>query len=84
MTLLLGSLLGWICYLYAIIILIRVIFSWVAPTDYNNRLYGFSHRYSEPVLGPIRRLLPPTAGIDFSPMLALLGLGILAQIFFQL
>jgi YggT family protein len=42
------------------------------------------HRLTEPLLAPIRRLLPPLAGLDFSPMIALLLVGFVQQIVMSL
>ncbi len=38
----------------------------------SNRLYQFVYDITEPVLGPIRRVIPPVMGLDFSPMIAML------------
>ena len=37
-----------------------------------NRLYQFVYEITEPILGPIRRVIPPVMGLDFSPMVAML------------
>ncbi len=49
-------------------ILIRALISWVNPDPYNP-IVRFLHSATEPVLAPIRRLLPMMA-IDFSPIIA--------------
>jgi len=54
-----------------LMIFARVILSWV-PTRLPWGLNDFVQSVSEPILGPIRRLLPATAGMDFSPLVALL------------
>ncbi len=53
-------------------IIIRAFLSWVNPDPYN-MIVQFLYRVTEPVLEPIRRLLPPM-GVDFSPMIAVLAL----------
>lgn len=58
-------------YLWGLIIM--VIASWVAPNSYNPALI-LIHQILEPVIRPIRRIMPDLGGIDFSPMV--LGLGI--------
>ncbi len=50
------------------LILIRAIISWVNPDPFNV-LVQFLMRTTEPVLEPIRRLLPPMA-FDLSPIIA--------------
>ena len=63
------------------LLLLRAILSWVRPAGYN-RLYADVMQVlvtlTEPLLAPIRRVLPPTAvGLDFSPFIALILLNIL-------
>ena len=56
----------------------RVLMSWVDPTARNS-----ASRYlvalTEPMLAPIRRLLPQTGMIDFAPLVLMLGLGVLLR-----
>jgi YggT family protein len=56
---------------YAIFILIfaRIILSWVNVGGYQIRDLVF--RLTEPLLAPVRRLMPATAGLDLSPMIVL-------------
>ncbi len=57
--------------LYTWIIIIRAIISWVNPDPYNP-IVQFLYRSTEPVLRPIRRIIPPIGGIDISPVIALI------------
>ena len=50
-------------------IFLRVIFSWIG-FDPDNPIYGFVHEVTEPILAPIRRLMPRMGMIDLSPMVA--------------
>lgn len=59
--------------LYTILVIVRVILSWVNPAP-GNPLVAFVYRITEPVMGPIRNLLPAMGGIDFSPLLVLVGI----------
>lgn len=59
--------------LYSLVVLIAVILSWV-QVDPRNPLAMFVHNLTEPALEPIRRILPPMAGLDLSPMVLLLAL----------
>lgn len=54
------------------LILIRALISWVNPDPFNP-VVQFLQRVTEPVLEPIRRLLPPLA-IDLSPLIAFFGI----------
>ena len=60
-------------------ILIQVILSWINPGAYNP-VISLLHSLNEPVLRPLRRMLPPISGIDLSPLLALLGLQVLKML----
>lgn len=56
---------------YMWIIIISALLSWVNPDPYNP-IVRFIYRVTEPVLRPIRRLLGIRAGIDLSPLVAIL------------
>ncbi|HEX5057461.1 MAG TPA: YggT family protein [Gammaproteobacteria bacterium] len=68
--LVLAELLNTFLNIFFFTILIQAIASWIAPHQYNP-VTGLLHQLNEPLLRPIRRLLPPMGGLDFSPLLAL-------------
>lgn len=52
------------------LIVIRALISWVSP-DPDNPIVQFLHQVTEPVLEPIRRLIPTwRIGLDLSPIIA--------------
>jgi len=58
--------------LIQLLILIRVILSWIQP-DPSHPAVSMIYRLTEPMLAPIRRMLPANqTGIDFSPLILLL------------
>ena len=61
----------------------RVILSWV-PTRLPWGLNDFIFSVTEPILAPIRRALPMAAGMDFSPLIALVLLQLLEQLLFRI
>jgi YggT family protein len=67
---------------YLIVILVRVVFSWISPFP-TNPVSRLAWALTEPVLAPIRRALPPMSGIDLSPLIVwlvvILLLGFLRQ-----
>jgi uncharacterized protein YggT (Ycf19 family) len=65
--------------LYGLVILVYIITSWLRlPYSLTlNRIQRFLYDVCEPYLRLFRRLLPATGAIDFSPMLALLALGVI-------
>ena len=65
--------------IYIYIIIARAIISWVSPDPYNP-IVRFLYRATEPVLRPVRERLPISQmGIDFSPMIVILGLYVLKE-----
>jgi len=61
-----------------LLVLGRVLVSWVDPTG-RNAVSRYIVAMTEPMLGPIRRVLPQTGMIDFSPLVLMLGLGVLLR-----
>jgi YggT family protein len=66
-----ASSLSLILYVFIVILLVRVAFSWVSPSP-TNPISRFAFVITEPVLGPVRRRLPPMQGIDLSPLVVTL------------
>ena len=61
-----------------LLILARVLLSWIDPTG-RNRFSAFIIQTSEPILAPVRKLLPRTGMFDFAPLIVLLVLGALMR-----
>jgi YggT family protein len=62
-----------------IAIIIRALMSWIMPQD-GSGLTRVLLDITEPILAPIRRVLPPVAGIDFSPILAMILVQLVSQL----
>jgi len=54
---------------YSLLIFMRIVFSWVM-VSYSNRVMRFLVNATEPMLGPLRRLVPPVGTFDISPIVA--------------
>jgi len=69
------SFIGWLLDLYSYVIIAAALISWVSP-DPRNPIVRFLHQVTEPVLAPVRRLLPPwkTGGLDISPVIVLVAI----------
>ena len=67
------TLIHWVAYGFIGLIVIEVIFSWVNP---DAPLAPLVRALNEPLMRPLRRLIPPVAGIDLSPIVAFLLLRI--------
>ena len=66
--------------LYSLIVLVAVVISWMQLPP-SNPIASFAHTMTEPLLDPIRRALPPMGGLDFSPMVLLIGLRMIRSLF---
>jgi len=60
-----------LCNVMAVAVVIRSLLSWV-PVDPNNSLVVFLVTITEPILLPLRRIIPRLDMIDLSPMVAIL------------
>lgn len=76
----LGRFLCIVAQLYFFVLLGRILLSWfpVQPGGIVASIFSFLYSITEPVLGPIRRLLPPVAmggmGLDLSPIIVIFAL----------
>jgi YggT family protein len=64
---------------YSLLMLVYVISSWVMPRGYNPAMAVLASLV-EPVLAPFRRVIPPIAGFDLSPVFALLLIGFITRV----
>ena len=64
--------------LYTLLIFIRVLMSWF-PVDPRNPLVEALCSITDPYLNLFRRIIPPAGGLDFSPILAIMVLYLLAN-----
>ena len=66
-------------YVIMFSILILVVLSWIQPSNYNP-VFGLLNSLSAPVMRPARRLVPPLGGLDLSPIVVFLVLGVVLRI----
>ena len=69
----------YVCDILSIIILLRVVVSWYSPRP-TNKLVIILYRVTEPILAPLRRIIPRVGRLDFSPLVAV----ILIQVIYYL
>ena len=69
--------------LYIVVLIVHVVISWLYAFDVVSRGNAFVHSVwrfttalTDPVLKPLRRLIPPIAGVDLSVLVLVLGLAI--------
>jgi len=66
-----GQLLYGLLAIYILLIFMRIVFSWVM-ISYQNRIMRFLFRTTEPLLAPLRRMIPPVGPFDISAFVAFL------------
>ena len=71
---------GWLLNLYTWVIIAAALITWVSPDPYNP-IVRFLRQVTEPVLSPIRRLIPTyKTGIDFSPLIAIILIQLIERV----
>lgn len=66
-----------------ILIFVRVLLSWIQPAQ-ENRVANFVFKLTEPILAPVRSILPAMGGFDFSPILVLFGIQLAERLIIRL
>jgi YggT family protein len=79
----LATLISLLINVFMFAIIVEVIISWMNPGSYNP-VSSLLHSLTSPLLRPIRRLVPPIAGIDLSPLFAIIGLQVLRMLILPL
>lgn len=72
--------LNWIIYGFMGLLIIEVIFSWVNP---HAPLAPFVRALTDPLLRPLRRVIPPLGGLDISVLVAVILLQIIQYLLRQ-
>ncbi|HOU23445.1 MAG: YGGT family protein [Chloroflexi bacterium ADurb.Bin180] len=75
MTYTLYRLVDFVFWFLSVALLLRVLLSWVNMGS--GTFSDWIFRLTEPILAPLRRVIPPIGGLDFSPMVALFLLELL-------
>ena len=70
---------GLICDVLTIVIIFRAILSWFSPVP-TNRLVLILHRVTEPILAPLRRIIPRTGLLDVTPLVAIILLQLIVYL----
>ncbi len=68
-----------LCEVLTIAIFLRVILSWFSPGQ-TNILVNILYQVTEPILAPLRRIIPRAGTLDFSPLVAIILLQLIAYL----
>lgn len=72
---------------YTYLVFARVILSWIRVDPYHpfwGPILRFVYQATEPIMDPVRRILPNMGGLDFSPIVVLIGLDLVRGLLIQL
>ena len=67
---------GLLVNIYYFALLAMIILSWVAPGSKNPAIY-LLYQITEPVMAPLRKVLPSMGGLDFSPILVFILINVI-------
>jgi len=70
--------------LVELILILRILLSWFPNIDWWKQPFKFLNDFTEPILAPFRRLIPPIGGFDLSPIFAFISLEIIQSIILNL
>lgn len=71
-----GQLIG----LYEIVLIVRIVLTWIPHNPYHPAV-TFLYKITEPVLEPVRRVIPSIGGIDVSPIVVFIVLHLIKRVF---
>jgi YggT family protein len=74
-----GLVIYWAFALLRLAIIVRVIASWL-PTGPFSRWVRWSFTLTEPILAPLRRVIPPIRSIDITPIVAFFAIGLVENL----
>ncbi len=72
---------------FYVLLIAQIILSWVRPNPWHptwGPIIRFINGVVDPILNPIRRVMPPLGGLDFSPMIVLLLARVLQNVLISL
>jgi YggT family protein len=76
-------LVSWTFWILKAALIVRVISSWLPISPYSGWI-RWSYALSEPILAPLRRIVPNLGGLDITPILAYFLLNIIESVLFRL
>jgi len=66
--------------LFRLALLARIILSWFPNVDRRNPIIQFLYDITEPVLRPVREMLPPGGMFDFSPLIVFVIIQVISTV----
>lgn len=73
--------------IFLIILVVNVVLSWLFAFDivsprnaFVGTVYEFTRRLTDPILAPIRKIIPPIAGVDLSVLVLMLAIQFIREL----
>ncbi|MAM35502.1 MAG: hypothetical protein CMH28_10560 [Micavibrio sp.] len=89
--LMIAQILSWVINILIFVIIIEVVLSWLIVFEVINvrnpqaqNLIKLIKRITDPIMQPVRKIIPPIGGIDITPIIVILGLSLLDGFIMQL
>lgn len=70
--------------IYTWMLIVRIFLTWIPSIDWYKQPFAFLKNAVDPFLEPFSRLIPPISGLDLSPIIAFLVLGIIRSLVIQI
>ena len=67
--------------IYLFLIFVRILLTWFPTANWANQVASFLSPITDPYLNIFRSFIPPLGGLDISPILAIIVLQVVAQLF---
>ena len=68
-----------VLYLFLACLVVRGVFSWIEPYP-RNSIHRLTFQITEPIIAPVRRLVPPMGGLDISFVLVFFAVTLVLQV----
>lgn len=68
-----------VLYAFLLCLLVRAVFSFIEPYP-KNQVHRLTFQVTEPVIAPVRRLVPPIGGFDIAFLLVFIGVSLILQL----
>ena len=78
------SIIASILNVFSLILIIRAILTWFPQVDRSNPIVKLIFQITEPVLEPVRRVLPPYNGFDFSSLVVLIAISVITNVLWKM
>ncbi len=84
MSITIVSIISNVLYVYSLLIIARALMSWLPNLDPSNPIVRFLVQVTEPVLRPVREMMPSMGGMDLSPLVVIIAIQVVMRLLYAL